>query len=112
MYKASPAHRVGQLDPLTLSGTYSAFPFLADRLRSGCDCCGDRCGLTVRALLILAAEKPKPPKVDIVHPVAHGLVESRVAFWPLWVLVGLIALGKLAHQLYRKRRLARSGIAE
>lgn len=67
-------------------------------------------------LLLLAAEKPKPvqaPKLpDLVHPAAHGLIESVLLFWPLWLLVGLLALGRVALYLRRMRRLSRSGIAE
>jgi hypothetical protein len=35
-----------------------------------------------------------------------------LAVWPLWVLIGLVALAKLGVKLYRLRRLARSGIRE
>lgn len=32
--------------------------------------------------------------------------------WPLWVILGLVALGKAALWVHAERRLARSGIAE
>jgi restriction system protein len=32
------------------------------------------------------------------------------AFWPLWALVIVVALGKLAVRLFEKQRLAKSGI--
>jgi restriction system protein len=30
--------------------------------------------------------------------------------WPLWALIVIVALGKLAYQLWEKQRLAKSGI--
>ncbi len=32
--------------------------------------------------------------------------------WPLWLLIAVVALGKLAYQLWEKQRLAKSGIAD
>lgn len=60
--------------------------------------------------LVAGARTPKPP--DLLKPAAHGLIHSLIAFWPLWLLLGIIALGKLGWQLYSLRRLSRSGIAE
>jgi restriction system protein len=67
--------------------------------------------MTVVMPAVLAAAKP-PTAPDLLKPAAHGLVHSLLAFWPLWLLIGLVALGKLAVELYRLRRLSRSGIAE
>src|SRR5919201_4100538 len=62
-------------------------------------------------MMIFAA--PKPQKApDLVKPVATGGIHSLIAFWPIWLLVALLALGRLVYRLYRVRRLARSGIAE
>lgn len=39
-------------------------------------------------------------------------LDLALAVWPLWVLLGVIGLAKLLIQLYRLRRLAKSGIEE
>jgi restriction system protein len=61
------------------------------------------------SLLVGAANKPA----------AHGLgsaletfIDLLVAVWPLWVILGLVSLAKLGFELYRLRRLAKSGIRE
>lgn len=41
-----------------------------------------------------------------------SLVEALLVLWPLWLLIGLVGAGKLAFELYRLRRLAKSGISE
>ena len=35
-----------------------------------------------------------------------------LATWPIWALIVVVALGKLAYQLWEKQKLAKSGIAE
>jgi restriction system protein len=66
--------------------------------------------MIVSMAILLAAKQPKPP--DLVKPAVHGLLHSLLSLWPLWLLIGLIAVGKLAVELYRLRRLSLSGIAE
>lgn len=61
---------------------------------------------------MLAAAKPDPSNPDLIGPAFHGLINALVAFWPLWVLIGAVAVGKLALRLYELRRLSRSGIAD
>ncbi|HEY3462553.1 MAG TPA: restriction endonuclease [Gaiellaceae bacterium] len=64
-------------------------------------------------MLLLASGKPKPPKApDLVKPVAHGLEQTLIKFWPLWLLLLLVALGKVAWGAYQMRRLSKSGITE
>ena len=64
-------------------------------------------------MLLLASGKPKPPKApDLVKPVAHGLEQTLIKFWPLWLLLLLVALGKLAWRAYQTHRLSKSGITE
>ena len=60
-------------------------------------------------MLILAAP-PKTP--DLLSPAIRGFFHAFLAFWPLWLLIGLVALGKLGYQLYCLRRLSKSGIAD
>jgi Restriction endonuclease len=62
-------------------------------------------------MLTLAAGNP-PKAPDLIKPAAHGLAHSLIGFWPLWLLIVVVALGKLVYRLYRLRRLSRSGIAE
>jgi len=61
-------------------------------------------------LLIGDTKPPKPP--DLVKPAAHGLEHAFVTFWPLWLLIVIVALAKFAWHLYRLRRLSKSGITE
>jgi restriction system protein len=60
-------------------------------------------------LLFDAASKPAARGVGSGHRTFFDLV---LAVWPLWVLVGLVALARLGVKLYRLRRLAKSGIRE
>jgi restriction system protein len=60
--------------------------------------------------LLAATSKPNSP--DLLSPAFKGFFHGVLAVWPLWLVIGLAALGKLAYQLYRLRRLSRSGIAE
>jgi restriction system protein len=64
-------------------------------------------------MLLLGSGKPKPPKTpDLLKPVAHGLEHTFIKLWPLWLLLGLIALGKVAWRAYQLHRLSKSGIRE
>jgi restriction system protein len=61
--------------------------------------------------LLLADAKPaKAP--DLVGPVAHGLEQTLIKFWPLWLFLVLVAAGKFAWRAYQVHRLSKSGIAE
>jgi restriction system protein len=59
------------------------------------------------AVMLAAAKAP-----NVASPALHGLLKGLLAVWPLWLLLGVIALAKLAYHLYRVRRLALSGIAQ
>jgi restriction system protein len=61
---------------------------------------------------MLAAADSKPSSPDLIGPVIDGLGQAFVTFWPLWLLIGIIGVGKLAWRIYQLRRLSRSGIAE
>lgn len=61
--------------------------------------------------LLLASGKPEKTP-NLVQPVAHGLEHDFVSFWPLWLLLLLVALAKLAWRGYQMQRLSKSGIAE
>jgi restriction system protein len=60
-------------------------------------------------LLLDAASNPTAPSVSSGLKTFFDLL---VALWPLWVLVGAVGLAKLAFEVYRLRRLAKSGIRE
>lgn len=64
------------------------------------------------ALLHLLVGGAKPRSPNLVGPAAHGLEHTFVRFWPLWLLLVLLASSKAAWHLYRRRRLSKSGIAE
>lgn len=49
---------------------------------------------------------------DTFQSLLHGLLMGLRAFWPIFLLVGLLAAARLGYQLYRLRRLSRSGIAK
>lgn len=61
-------------------------------------------------LLLASGNPPKAP--DLVKPVAHGLEHDFVVFWPLWLLLLLVALAKLSWRGYQMHRLSKSGISE
>ncbi len=44
--------------------------------------------------------------------IISATIVSLVKMWPLWVFIGLILSVKLGYELYRQRKLARSGIYE
>jgi restriction system protein len=54
---------------------------------------------------VLAAQSSN---ADPLGPLFHSLG----LLWPLWLLVALVGVGKLAWRLYELRRLSRSGIGE
>jgi restriction system protein len=53
-----------------------------------------------------------PTSGAIVGDLIKGLWTGILIFWPLWLLIAIVALGKLAFQLWEKQRLAKSGIAD
>ena len=61
--------------------------------------------------LLLADTKPRKTP-DLVGPAAHGLEHTFIELWPLWLILGLIAVGKFALRAYQLHRLSQSGIAE
>jgi restriction system protein len=63
----------------------------------------------VMGLLLDAASNPAAPSVSSGLKTFFDLL---LALWPLWVLVGVVALAKLTFEVYRLRRLAKSGIKE
>ncbi len=64
-------------------------------------------------LMQLLLAEAKPAKVpNLIGPAAHGLEHDLIVFWPLWLFLLLVALGKLAWRVYKLRRLAKSGIRE
>jgi restriction system protein len=67
------------------------------------------------AMFVAAEPQPKPnsPGVEIPwHEMASELIRMMTLFWWLWILIGLLAVGKLAYRIYETRRIARSGIRE
>jgi restriction system protein len=60
-------------------------------------------------LLLDAASNPAAPSVRSGLETFFHLL---LILWPLWALVGVIGLAKLAFEVYRLRRLAKSGIRE
>ena len=54
----------------------------------------------------------KSAKIDFWGPTAHALHLALVQFWPLWLLIGLVGLGKAFLWLLEQRRISRSGIEE
>lgn len=61
--------------------------------------------------LLLASGKPEKAP-NLVKPVEHGLEHTLIAFWPLWLLLLLVALARFAWRAYQMHRLSKSGIAE
>jgi restriction system protein len=53
-----------------------------------------------------------PDLSETAELVLEGALHALRSFWPFFVLIGLIAAARFAYQLYRLRRLSRSGIAE
>jgi restriction system protein len=68
--------------------------------------------LPTRTLMWSMLAEAKPAKPNLIGPAAHGLEHDLIAFWPLWLFLLLVALGKLAWRVYQLRRLSKSGIAE
>lgn len=65
--------------------------------------------LFLMGLLLDAASNPAAPSVGSGFKTFFDLL---LAIWPLWVLIGVIGLAKLAFEVYHLRRLAKSGIKE
>jgi restriction system protein len=61
-------------------------------------------------MAMVAAAKIASP--DFLTPAIKGLVHGFVAVWPVWLIIGAIALAKLAHRIRQARRLAKSGIGD
>lgn len=51
-------------------------------------------------------------EADLLSPLINGFVDALLAIWPLWLLIGIVALGNRAYQLSRLCRLSRSGVGE
>jgi restriction system protein len=45
-------------------------------------------------------------------PLIKGFLGAAIALWPLWLVIGVIALGKLLFRIHQVRRLSKSGIAD
>jgi restriction system protein len=60
-------------------------------------------------LLLDAASKPEASSASSGLKTFVGLL---LAVWPLWALIGIVGLAKLADELYRLRCLAKSGVRE
>jgi restriction system protein len=60
-------------------------------------------------LLLDAASKPAAPDLGSGLRTFFDLL---LAVWPLWVALGVVGLAKLAYEVYRVRRLAKSGIRD
>jgi len=60
-------------------------------------------------LLLDAASNPAAPSASSGLKTFFDLL---LAVWPLWVLLGVIGAAKLAFEVYRLRRLAKSGIKQ
>lgn len=54
----------------------------------------------------------KTTHLDVLTPILRGIADGLEAFWPVLILVGLIAVARLAFRIYQVRRLARSGIEQ
>lgn len=65
---------------------------------------------TVMRLVLAEAKPAKAP--NLIGPAAHGLEHDLIVFWPLWLFLLLVAIGKLAWRVYQLRRLSKSGIVE
>jgi restriction system protein len=52
------------------------------------------------------------PEIPAFLPMFKAFLEAMLSVWPLWLLIGLLALGRLALDLRRLRRLSKSGIKE
>src|SRR5690348_12024608 len=63
-------------------------------------------------MTFLAAGSRPPQLPDTIKPAATGLLHLIGATWPVWVLLGVLALCRGSYYLYRRRRLASSGISE
>jgi hypothetical protein len=69
----------------------------------------------VRVTFVFAAAASQPETIDaesLVRALIEGILQAVVTFWPLFLLIGLVALGKLVLGVRRMRRIARSGIKE
>lgn len=61
---------------------------------------------------VLLGATTQPRASDALAPALKGILHAVSAAWPLLLLIGLVAVGKLAYRLYHLRRLSKSGIAE
>jgi restriction system protein len=68
--------------------------------------CADSCFV---AILAAAASKPELPGF---LSILKAFLEGMLSIWPLWLFIGLLALGRLALDLRRLHRLSKSGIKE
>jgi restriction system protein len=49
---------------------------------------------------------------NLLAPLLKGFLQVTFAYWPVWLAVGVVGLGKLLLRLHQLRRLSRSGIAD
>jgi restriction system protein len=49
---------------------------------------------------------------SLIEKMLRSFLDMSLALWPLWLLLGLILLVRLIFEVYRLRRLSKSGIAE
>jgi hypothetical protein len=65
--------------------------------------------MAMNTLFASAAKPPQAPTIDVVTPMLHGFLEGVVIIWPIWLLIGLFGLGKLAVQFYDAGRVSKAG---
>lgn len=69
-------------------------------------------GGQVGALLASAPTTTTPNPSQALRDSLHPLSQMLVGLWPLWALLGVIALGKVALYAWKVRRLSRAGMFE
>jgi restriction system protein len=69
-------------------------------------------GVQVATLLAAAPTTTTPNPSQALRDSLHPLSQMLLGLWPLWTLLGIIALGRLLIDARRMRRLHRAGMAE
>src|SRR5947207_9242597 len=69
---------------------------------------GGRVGAILASVATTTTTNPSQALRDTLHPLSQMLV----GLWPLWALLAVIALGKVALYAWRVRRLSRAGMFE
>ena len=68
--------------------------------------------MPISLLMGLLADAASTPAAASVDAALKTFFDLLLAVWPLWVLLGIVLAAKFAYQVYRRRRLAQSGIDE